>query len=630
MASRHTFLHLLVAAACLTPLHSARAYNSEEHKVIANMGAAAVVVPPSVVFPQNTGYVQVSLVAHQDTYKAAKRLAVGFSTNNPGDYSDQTKLTQDNSYWYNYAQREGNLNIWIPPTQYLRENTLLVQGRTHDDVRQFQFGELVALYGDYRKTTFCDGNGNCYLTNGTVWTLTFNAGTDCFGVWPFQECGYRPGSVDMAMYLRLIASGIWPPYGTLGNTVNNTAGDAEWNEAGWWGDEMIRIANVNDWHWSRGALAWYIGLHRIALTYVDAARTNPAMWNVALHYEANALHGLTDLFCFGHIVTNRDETSYGIMDDDHLLNYPSYQGMQHILAQGGATRGSAGRFELSSNLPDVADGTRVRNDFQPSYRPLAWSGWAKWEHDYHDYFNNGGAQVRNLRGETFYIYGDARLRATTDQAKGIIAASVTASLQTLFNAYEELEAGSRTVEEIAATGSSYFAALKHIPVFVESNPDHYFDGMWTRYAEHADAVSGAGVLPALADFCTMPYMNGGSPWPAVQAGPCMSFPVLASVGDEAGMVATLFDLGQNQPNPFNPSTSIEFALPQATHISLVIYNLLGQEVRMLVNDETRPAGTYDLQWDGRDAAGRDLPSGTYLYRLFTDEGELTRKMTLIR
>ncbi len=629
MASRHACLHLLLAAACLTPLQSARAYNSEEHKVVANMGAAAVVVPPSVTFPVNTGYAQIPVASHQDVYKAAKRLAVGFSTNNPADYSDQTKLTQDNSYWYNYAQREGNLNIWIPPTQYLRENTLLVQGRTHADVRQFQFGELVALYGDYRKTTYCDGNGHCYLTQGTVWTLTFNYGQDCFGVWPFQECGYRPNPMDMALYLRYIASGIWPPYGTAGNTFQNTAYEDEWNDAGWWGDEMIRIANINDWHFSRGALAWYIGLHRIALTYVDLARSNPAMWNVALHYEANALHSLTDLFCFGHIVTNRDETSYGIMDGDNLLNYVSYLGQQHILAQGGATRESAGRFALSSNLPPVSDGSRARNDFQPSYRPAAWNLWAKWEHDYHDYFNNGGAQVRNLRGETFTIYGDGRLRSSSDQTKGIIANSVTASLQSLFNAYVELEAGSRTVEEIAASGSSYFAALKHIPVFVESNPDHYFDGMWTRYAEHADAVSGAGVMPVNSNFCTMPYMNGGSPWPDVQAGPCMAFPVVASVGDDVGVLPAQMELTQNVPNPFNPTTVIEYSAVSPGHVRLDIYNMLGQRVRTLV-DAVRPAGVYSLQWDGRDDVGHELPSAVYLYQLSTETGRQVKRMTLLR
>lgn len=629
MTCRHVHLSLFLAASCLIALDFVWAYNSEEHKVIANMGAAAVVVPPSVTFPANTGYVQISQAAHQDVYEAAKRLAVGFATNDPADYSDQTKKTQDNSYWTNYAQRAGNLNLWIPPTQYLRDNTLLVQGRTHNDVRQFQFGELVALYGDYRKTTFCDGNGYCYLTQGTVWTLTFGAGQDCFGVWPFQECGYRPNPVDMAVYLRYIASGIWPPYGTLGNTVSNTAGDAEWNEAGWWGDEMLRIANVNDWHFSRGALAWYIGMHRIALTYVDLARTNPVYWNVALHYEANALHSLTDLFCFGHIVTNRDETSFGIMDDDNLRNYVSYLGQQHILAQGGASREANGRFVLSANLPAARDGSRVRNDFQPSYRPTAWAAWAKWEHDYHDHFNGGGAEVRNLRGETFHIYGDAKLRVTSDAAKGIIARSVTASLQSLFDAHVDLETGNRTLDELTAPGSYCFAALKHIPVFVESDPDHYFDGQWTRYAEHADAVSGAGVVPPGAGTCTMQYMNGGSSWPAARSGPCTSFPVVASVGDDLGVRPEHLELAQNRPNPFNPSTAMEFSVPSAGPVSLVIYNMLGQKVRTLV-DAVRPAGVYALEWDGRDDEGRYMPSGVYLYRLTSEAGTEARRMTLLR
>jgi len=604
----------------------ALAYNSEEHKLIANIGAAAVALPPDITFRSPTGFVLIPTADQLQVYKNAKQLAVGFQTNNQADYSDTRKKVQDNSYWYNYAQRAGNLNLWIPPIAYMRERVLQVEGRTHNDVRTFQFGELVAFYGDYRKTCFCFG-GDCYLTQGTVWTLTFRHGQDCFGVWPNRECGYRPDPVDMALYLRYIASGVWPPYGTLGNAQGNTAGDTEWDDAGWWGDEMLRIANINDWHFSNAALAWYIGMHRLALYYANFAQTDPAYWNVALHHEANALHSLTDLFAFGHIVTNRDETSYGIMKDDGLLNYVSYMAMQHGLALGGASRDASGRIALSSNLPLAAPGSSVRNDFQPSYRPVAWTAWAKWEHDYHDYFNNSGAQVRNLQGQSFYIYGDAKLRNMSDGTKRIMADAVTASLQSLFDAYETLKSGSATVDQLAAPGSSLFAALKLIPVFVEHDPDHYFDGMWTRYAAQADLISGAGLLPQ-AGVCTMPYMNGGSSWPDPVPSPCTVFPTPASVDDD-GLQPEHFDLAQNRPNPFNPSTVIEYSLVAPGPVKLELYNLLGQRVRTLV-DEIQPAGNHRIEWDGRDAGGQALGSGVYLYRLQSVEGVLTRRMTLVK
>jgi hypothetical protein len=72
---------------------------------------------------------------------------------------------------------------------------------------------------------------------------------------------------------------------------------------------------------------------------------------------------------------------------------------------------------------------------------------------------------------------------------------------------------------------------------------------------------------------------------------------------------TTFKLEQNFPNPFNPSTTIQFELPKSAHVTLTIYNILGQVVRTLV-DEERPAGVHNVRFD----AGR-LASGVYFYRL---------------
>ena len=92
-----------------------------------------------------------------------------------------------------------------------------------------------------------------------------------------------------------------------------------------------------------------------------------------------------------------------------------------------------------------------------------------------------------------------------------------------------------------------------------------------------------------------------------------------------------FTLFQNSPNPFNPSTSINVHLPTASRVTLVVYNLLGQEIITLVSG-WRPAGSFVTSFDGSD-----VPSGVYLYRL-TVAGDLarartfqvTKKMLLIR
>ena len=90
-----------------------------------------------------------------------------------------------------------------------------------------------------------------------------------------------------------------------------------------------------------------------------------------------------------------------------------------------------------------------------------------------------------------------------------------------------------------------------------------------------------------------------------------------------------YALAQNYPNPFNPTTTIEFQLPRATHATLTVYNLLGQSVRKLV-DEDLAAGTYSTTWAGDDEQHRQLSSGVYFYRLQTDSFVESHKMTLLK
>jgi len=93
-------------------------------------------------------------------------------------------------------------------------------------------------------------------------------------------------------------------------------------------------------------------------------------------------------------------------------------------------------------------------------------------------------------------------------------------------------------------------------------------------------------------------------------------------------------LRQNSPNPSRPGTTIGFGVPSAGNVSLRIFDTAGRLVRTLVN-EPRPAGRYAESWDGRDAAGRPVAAGVYLYRLVAaGEGgrsvDETKKMTLLR
>ena len=90
-----------------------------------------------------------------------------------------------------------------------------------------------------------------------------------------------------------------------------------------------------------------------------------------------------------------------------------------------------------------------------------------------------------------------------------------------------------------------------------------------------------------------------------------------------------YALGQNHPNPFNPNTHIAYQLPEAGEVSMMVYNLLGQQVRVLVRGR-QEAGVYRVTWDGKDTYGQPASSGIYLYRLASGGFVQTRRMLLLK
>ncbi len=121
---------------------------------------------------------------------------------------------------------------------------------------------------------------------------------------------------------------------------------------------------------------------------------------------------------------------------------------------------------------------------------------------------------------------------------------------------------------------------------------------------------------------------GGTPYGPVWKGPVT---VSSSAVDESdfGSIPTTFELEQNFPNPFNPTTSIKFGLPTKSHVSVKIYNLLGQEIATLV-DEELTAGTHTTEWNGRDKSNSEVASGIYFYKLIAGDYVDTKKMMLIK
>jgi flagellar hook assembly protein FlgD len=94
-------------------------------------------------------------------------------------------------------------------------------------------------------------------------------------------------------------------------------------------------------------------------------------------------------------------------------------------------------------------------------------------------------------------------------------------------------------------------------------------------------------------------------------------------------IATVFDLEQNFPNPFNSVTQFWISVPKWERVRLEVYDVLGRRVRTLLNREMLP-GRYRLSWDGRDDAGKPVASGMY-FVWFSSENQIkVRKVLLLR
>jgi len=119
------------------------------------------------------------------------------------------------------------------------------------------------------------------------------------------------------------------------------------------------------------------------------------------------------------------------------------------------------------------------------------------------------------------------------------------------------------------------------------------------------------------------YVNEGTPMASAEDGivKVLSIGVIEQLNNS---IPKVFSLEQNYPNPFNPVTKIEYSLPVVGEVSLIIYNLLGEEVAGLVN-EVQQAGFHHVTWDANK-----MSSGIYFYRLQSGDFVQTRKMLLLK
>jgi hypothetical protein len=106
-------------------------------------------------------------------------------------------------------------------------------------------------------------------------------------------------------------------------------------------------------------------------------------------------------------------------------------------------------------------------------------------------------------------------------------------------------------------------------------------------------------------------------------------PISTAVDDSPGNAPFTYSLAQNYPNPFNPETTIQYSLAKPGHVTLIIYNLMGQKVKTLI-DKSQPAGKYTASWNGRNDQDKPVTTGVYFYKINSGNFSRVKKLLLLK
>lgn len=179
----------------------------------------------------------------------------------------------------------------------------------------------------------------------------------------------------------------------------------------------------------------------------------------------------------------------------------------------------------------------------------------------------------------------------------------------------------------ADSSGMYFQLSKSRDSELDSGPFKWIgesSGLLTFFEDSNWDTQGA-IAPAGDKFFLLTMEDG---YISLGIGIAKPMTIDALGGEDLNLVRS-FSLEANYPNPFNPTTTINYKIDRPGQVALTIYNTLGQKVKTLVT-KTMSTGLHRVEWDGSDNHGRAVSSGIYFYQLKTDSGILTRKMTLIR
>ena len=200
------------------------------------------------------------------------------------------------------------------------------------------------------------------------------------------------------------------------------------------------------------------------------------------------------------------------------------------------------------------------------------------------------------------------------------------SISTLYLDYNDIQYGKDSIQvnDTLSVLNWGVGNIDSYPLFLDTlNGDYHLQDASPCIASGIDSIEIAGIwfnCPS-TDIEGNPRPNPAGSMPDMGAYES-EYPV--RVGDEHSGLPTEFTLFQNYPNPFNPSTKIKYSIPEISKIQLTLFNLLGEEIITLVNDE-KSAGNYSVDFNASS-----LPSGVYFYQLKAGEFIQIKKMILIK
>ena len=155
-----------------------------------------------------------------------------------------------------------------------------------------------------------------------------------------------------------------------------------------------------------------------------------------------------------------------------------------------------------------------------------------------------------------------------------------------------------------------YGNISYDPIFLSTNSGGSFTGLPNAYAEQilfydrANLyINNHGLISKMRVFYNMPVIG---------------------IQNISGETPVKYSLEQNYPNPFNPKTNIEFSIPERSRVELSVFDVLGKEINIIVN-EVLESGKFKADWDASS-----LPSGVYFYRLRTEKFSETKKMILLK